>query len=119
MDYETLLEYTYGLCNLTPSDLDMDLNEFLEFLYARYMYREHERDNNLQWYSWFTANIMLSSGNYKKNTKARRLNESIYIPLDDRIKKAQEEHYKKTKEYQEEQKEKLEKIFGIKMGEGD
>lgn len=94
----------------------MELSEFVEFLYARYMYREHERDNNLQWYSWFTANVMLSSGNYKKGTRPKKLNDSIYVPLDDRIKKAQEEQYKKTREYQEEQKRKLESIFGVKLG---
>ena len=41
-------------------------------------------DAEMQYLSHFTANIMLSSGNYKRNTKIERIKESLYIPLEDR-----------------------------------
>lgn len=34
--------------------------------------------------SHFTANIMLSTGNYKKGTKPSKLKEGLYIPIRDR-----------------------------------
>ena len=43
----------------------------------------------------FTANIMLSSGNYKKSTKLERIKESLYIPLRDR--EAYEKKYGQSK----------------------
>ena len=34
--------------------------------------------------SHFTANIMLSTGNYKKGTKPDKIKEGLYIPIRDR-----------------------------------
>lgn len=45
---------------------------------------EAKFDAEMQYLSHFTANIMLSSGNYKRNTKIERIKESLYIPLEDR-----------------------------------
>ena len=45
--------------------------------------------------SHFTANIMLSSGNYKKSTKLERIKESLYIPLRDR--EAYEKKHRQSK----------------------
>ena len=42
-----------------------------------------------------TANIMLSSGNYKKSTKLERIKESLYIPLRDR--EAYEKKHRQSK----------------------
>lgn len=45
--------------------------------------------------SHFTANIMLSSGNYKKSVKLDKIKESLYIPLRDR--EAYEKKHRQSK----------------------
>lgn len=51
--------------------------------------KENEFDIWFEQLSHFTANIMLSSGNYKKSTKLEKLKETLYIPLRDRKKHRQ------------------------------
>ncbi len=47
---------------------------------------EARADRELEHLSHFTANIMLSSGNYKKTTKISSIKETLYIPIADREK---------------------------------
>lgn len=116
MSLDDLLDYAYGLCNLSPKELkELECVEFCEFVYHKHLYVEKALDRELQYQAWFTANQMLSSGNYKKGTKAKKLADGLYVPLEDRIKQQEEKERKRSKEYVEEEKEKLMNAFGISI----
>lgn len=81
--------YAYGLLRLKPEDLEeIDVRDFLDMINGALLWERDMEENRLDiWFdqlSHFTANIMLSSGNYKKSTKLERIKESLYIPLRDR-----------------------------------
>lgn len=77
------------MLRLKPSDLEeIDIRDFQDMVSGTVMWErdlyEARFDAEMQYLSHFTANIMLSSGNYKRNTKIERIKESLYIPLEDR-----------------------------------
>lgn len=75
---------------------------------------EARLDKELETLSHFTANIMLSSGNYKKNTKIEKIREALYIPIADReafMKKHGHAEGKPTRSQNVGSPEKLSKLF--------
>lgn len=57
--------------------------------------KEQETDLWFDQLSHYTANIMLSSGNYKKSVTLERIKEALYIPVRDR------EEYERKKKLRE------------------
>lgn len=56
----------------------LDAFEFLDIVEGKLLWEERElkivaqqQDSQTDWIAWFTANIMQSSGNYKKNVDAK------------------------------------------------
>lgn len=91
MSWENILKYGYGLLHLTPEQLyEIDIRDFVDMVNGALMWhRDTENelyDIVMEQLSHFFANVMLSSGNYKKGTKLEKIRESLYIPLRDRDK---------------------------------
>lgn len=91
MSWENILKYGYGLLHLTPEQLyEIDIRDFVDMVNGALMWhRDTENelyDTVMEQLSHFFANVMLSSGNYKKGTKLEKIRESLYIPLRDREK---------------------------------
>lgn len=77
---ESIYKYGYGLLKLTPADLyALDAFEFLEMVEGSLAWHEQERDDLLEWLAWYTANSMVSTGNFKKGTKVEDIKDSLYI----------------------------------------
>lgn len=77
------------MLRLKPEDLEeIDLCDFVDMVNGALGWerdtQEAKMDLEMQYLSHFTANIMLSSGNYKKTVKLDTIKESLYIPLADR-----------------------------------
>ena len=94
------MKYAYGLLRLKPEDLEeLDVRDFLDMVNGTLLWERDMEEAKLDvWFdqlSHFTANIMLSSGNYKKSTKLERIKESLYIPLRDR--EAYEKKHRQSK----------------------
>lgn len=73
------------MLDLTASELrTIFLDEFLERVAGKLLWNKEQQEQQLkaelEFSSWFTANIMQSSGNYKKGVDAVQLKESIYDP---------------------------------------
>lgn len=76
----------------------MDVRDFVDMVNGKLAWEsevnEAKLDIMFEQQSHFTANIMLSSGNYKKSIKLEKIKESLYIPIADRAKHAQRQHGK-------------------------
>lgn len=78
--------FGYGLLNLRRSELyALDVSEFLDMIEGKLLWEERDltfeaqkQDSTLDWIAWFAANIMQSSGNYKKNVDSLKLKEGLY-----------------------------------------
>lgn len=91
MTWEKIKEYGYGLLSLTPDALfSLTIQEFMDMVEAKLSYLQQEKDNQLEWASWFVANIMLASGNMKKGTQAMKIAKGLYVPLEEREKEEKE-----------------------------
>lgn len=82
---EDILKYGYGLLDLTSEELKtIELGDFMERVAGKLLWRKEDRETQLktelEFQSWFTANIMQSSGNYKKSVDAGDLKDGIYNP---------------------------------------
>ncbi|MCY8439225.1 hypothetical protein MOC93_21290 [Bacillus haynesii] len=89
----------------------MDAFEFLERVEGSLLWHEYQLDELLNNQAWFTANLMMSSGNMKKSTDALKLKKGLYKSLED----VEEERKPKVtvkKDYEEE-KTKLLGRFGL------
>lgn len=91
MSWENILKYGYGLLHLTPEQLyEIDIRDFVDMVNGALLWKR-DTENELydivmEQLSHFFANVMLSSGNYKKGTKIEKIRESLYIPVRDREK---------------------------------
>ena len=77
------------MLRLKPEDLEnIDVKDFLDMVNGALQWDSDVKTSEIDlWFdqlSHYTANIMLSSGNYKKSVKLERIKESLYIPLKDR-----------------------------------
>lgn len=78
--------YGYGLLDMRREELySLDAFEFLDIVEGKLLWEERElkivaqqQDSQTDWIAWFTANIMQSSGNYKKNVDALKIKEGLY-----------------------------------------
>lgn len=61
----------------------MDAFEFLERVEGNLLWHEYQLDELLNNQAWFTANLMMSSGNMKKSTDAVKLKQGLYKSLED------------------------------------
>lgn len=60
----------------------LELSDFLEQVEGCLLWEEEKQlssnEELLDWLSWFSANIMLSSGNYKKNTDPLEIKKGLF-----------------------------------------
>lgn len=61
----------------------MDVSEFIERVEGCLLWHEHQLDEHLNYHAWYTANLMMSSGNMKKGTDALKLKKGLYKSLED------------------------------------
>ncbi|MED4827692.1 hypothetical protein [Bacillus atrophaeus] len=61
----------------------MDCFEFLERVEGSLLWHEYQLDEQLNNQAWFTANLMMASGNMKKSTDALKLKKGLYKSLED------------------------------------
>lgn len=89
----------------------MDVFEFVERVEGSLLWHEYQLDELLNNQAWFTANLMMSSGNMKKGTDALKLKKGLYRSLED----IEEESKKKVnaKKDAEAEKAKLMQRFNI------
>lgn len=89
----------------------MDVFEFVERVEGALLWHEYQLDELLNNQAWFTANMMMSSGNMKKGTDALKLKKGLYRSLED----IEEESKKKVnaKKDAEAEKAKLMQRFNI------
>lgn len=107
VDVEAVFKYGYGLLQLSESELkEMDLSEFVDRVSGGLMWEEQRQerlqDRFLDWLSFFTANIMLSSGNLKKGTDAIKLKEGLYKTREEFEREQKESKAKSVAEQREE-----------------
>lgn len=119
MTWEKVLEYGYGLLNMSPDTFySTEFGDFLDMVEAKLSFNMHKQDEDLEWMAWFIANVMLSSGNMKKGTKADKLSKSLYLPYEYRLKEWEKEQKKKTPVGEKEvnkQREELMKKFNLQQ----
>lgn len=90
LSWDEIKEYGYGLLGLHPDTLfALSVQEFVDMVDAKLTFKLKEKDDQLEWASWFVANLMLSGGNMKKGTKPQKLAKGLYVPLEDRMKEAE------------------------------
>jgi len=77
---ENFYKYGYGLLGLRPEELySLDSFDFLEMVEGSLAWNEHKTDDMLDWFSWFTANQMVATGNFKKGTEPEKVKESLFV----------------------------------------
>lgn len=113
-----IFKYGYGLLGLNQEDLyAMDCEEFLERVEGclswqqdrLFNYDKPLQDSLLDYLAWFSANIMHSSGNFKKGTNPDEIRKGFYLS-EQEIKEEQSKD--KVKDVKAE-KEKLARIFNL------
>lgn len=57
--------------------------EYLERVEGNLLWHEYQLDELLNNQAWFTANLMMASGNMKKGTSALDLKKGLYKSLED------------------------------------
>lgn len=75
--------YGYGMLKLSHDELmGMDLGEFVQRVVGNLLwnarYKEEQTTELLEWLAWYTANIMKSSGNYKKSVSAEDIKKGLF-----------------------------------------
>ncbi|ASS71697.1 hypothetical protein BaGK_12380 [Bacillus atrophaeus] len=84
MTIENIYKYGYGLLKLDQQTLySMDCFEFIERVEGSLLWHEYQLDEQLNNQAWFTANLMMASGNMKKSTDALKLKKGLYKSLED------------------------------------
>lgn len=61
----------------------MDMFEYLERVEGNLLWHEYQLDELLNNQAWFTANVMMASGNFKKGTSPLELKKGLYKSLED------------------------------------
>ena len=116
MSWENILKYGYGLLHLTPEQLyEIDIRDFVDMVNGALLWKR-DTENELydivmEQLSHFFANVMLSSGNYKKGTKIEKIRESLYIPLRDREKFERRKHGKGKRSHMPSDKKKVQELM--------
>lgn len=87
----------------------MDVLEFLERVEGSLLWHEYELDEMLNNQAWYTANMMMASGNMKKGTDALKLKKGLYMSLED----MEAEAKKNTKKDAEAERAKLMQRFKL------
>lgn len=94
----------------------MDLGEFLLLVEGNLMWQEEKlkvdmtlTEYHIDFMSWFSANIMLSSGNFKKGTSPVDIKAKLFQTEAERLQEAEEKSPKSVAE----EKERLRKIFKL------
>lgn len=64
----------------------MDVIDFLELVEGAMRWELEKEDRLFEQSSIFAAHIMLSTGNYKRNTQLDQMRKQLYLPLEDRFK---------------------------------
>lgn len=115
MTWDKIKEYGYGLLGLHPDTLfALTIHEFMDMVEAKLSFNQQEKDNQLEWTSWFVANLMMASGNMKKGTKTMKVVKGLYVPLEERKKEAEEQTEKYlTEEEVDQQRSALLNAFGL------
>lgn len=115
MTWEKIKEYGYGLLDLHPDTLfSLTIHEFMDMVEAKLSFLQQEKDDQLEWASWFVANIMMASGNMKKGTKPMKVARGLYVPLEERKKEAEKQKEKHLSEAEvQQQREALLQKFGL------
>ncbi|MEH7117215.1 hypothetical protein V7128_07305 [Neobacillus vireti] len=97
-----IYKYGYGLLGLDMQTLySMDLFEFVERVEGALLWHEYQLDEHLNNHAWFTANLMMASGNLKKGTKPLELKKGLYKSLEDYEEERKSKEIKK-KDYHDE-----------------
>lgn len=96
----------------------MDMFEFLERVEGALLWHEFEMDEHLNNQAWYTANLMMASGNLKKGTDVFDLKKGLYKSLEDREDEAIPAEVKlaQRKRDAEIEKAKLMKRFNLDQG---
>lgn len=114
MTLENIYKYGYGLLKLDQDTLyNMDLFEFMERVEGSLLWHEQVYDTMLNWMAWYTANIMMSSGNMKKGTDALKLKKNLYKSIEDIKEEEAKKDKEKAKKSVEKEREELIKRFNI------
>ena len=116
MTWDNILKYGYGLLKLTPEQLyEIDIRDFTDMVNGALLWDNEQIDTVydvvMEQLSHFVANIMLSSGNYKKGTKQEKVRENLYIPLRDREKFARKQEGKGKRSHIASDKKKVEELL--------
>lgn len=84
--------YGVGLLGYRDNSfLSMDVIDFLD-LVGGAMRWEVERDDRLfEQLSIFTAHLMVSTGNYKKDTNLNEMRKQLYMPFEEKLKALEKE----------------------------
>lgn len=105
-----IYKYGYGLLKLDSYSLyHMDIFEYMERVEGCLLWHEHELDEVLNLQAWYTANLMMASGNMKKGTDALKVKKGLYQSLED----IEDEAKKNIKKDAEAEKVKLMQRFGL------
>lgn len=107
-----IFKYGYGLLKLGKDELYcMDSVDFLERVEGHLLWHEHSLDEQLNNHAWYTANLMMASGNMPKKTDALKLKKSLYKSLED-IQEDKDKQLNKAKNVEAE-KQKLMQRFNL------
>lgn len=87
----------------------LDIFEFFERVEGALLWHEYEADVYLNNQAWYTANLMMATGNMRKGTDALKLKKGLYESLEDIAEQSQEKVQKNV----EDEKAKLIEIFNI------
>ncbi|MGE6629612.1 hypothetical protein [Bacillus sp. NPDC077027] len=116
MSIEGIHKYGYGLLKLDRETLmSMDLFEFIDRVNGALLWHEHQLDETLNNFAWYTANLMLSSGNFKKGANPMEIKKSLYVSIEDHVEEAKSEELKRAEQIKNvnEEKARLIKRFGL------
>lgn len=77
------------MLRLSPADLqELSVEDFLDQVEGCLLWESTKQESLteglLDWLSWFTANVMLSSGNYKKGTDPLTLKKGLFQTAQER-----------------------------------
>ena len=89
----------------------MDVHEFLDRVEGALLWHEYQLDAQLNNHAWYTANLMIISGNMKKGTDAFTVKKNLYRSLEDL------EEAKKTPEVKDAKAEKEKLLQRFKIDE--
>ncbi|WP_407708526.1 hypothetical protein ACIU4M_00760 [Bacillus altitudinis] len=95
--------------------MNMDLFEFVERVNGALLWHEHQLDETLNNFAWYTANLMLSSGNFKKGANPLEIKKSLYKSIEDHEDETRSAELKRAEQVRKatEEKARLIERFGL------